>query len=141
MRKFLTLLTIGIGLMAVAPKASSQVTTLLGTSGLALDTITNADATSFKTGKTTGNNTYMLVKFEKLTGTVAGSIVWEGSLDNTTFYTIATVSLTDASLNTGYHFVRGSETLATSQWLYQRVTVTTTGTSTARASCKMLMTN
>ncbi len=137
MKKILLLAAIG----CFALSATSQVSTLTGTSGLALDTITNAEATSFKAGKSTGKNTYMLVKFEKLTGTVAGSITWEGSLDNTTFYTIATTSLTDASVNVGYHFKKESDVLATSQWLYHRVTITTTGTSTARASVKAVQTN
>lgn len=140
MKKIVFLALLAIGLIATQ-QASAQVTSLTGTSGLALDTITNADATSFKTGKVSGKHLYLIVKFTKISGTVAGTVTWEGSLDNTVFAPIAVDTLTDTSANWEYHFAKESTALATSQYLYHRVTVATTGTSSASVSVKILSTN
>lgn len=140
MKKYIMIAVLAFGLLSLQ-SATAQVATLTGTSGLTLDTITNADATSFKTGKVSGNNAYLIVKFTKLTGTVAGSVKWEGSLDNTVFFAIATDTLTDATNNYGHSFRKGAEAQGSAQWLYLRVTVATTGTSTASVSAKALSSN
>ncbi len=130
MKKILLLAGMALLFAAFQP-AAAQVATLTGTSGLAVDTITNADATSFKTGKQVNNQTDVVVKFTKISGTVAGTVVWEVSNDNTNFAVIATDSLTDASKNFAHTFVRGAETQGSAKFKYLRVTVTTTGTSSA----------
>lgn len=136
MKKFIFLLMLGVGLMALQP-VFSQASTLTGTSGLSLDTITNADATSFKTGKTKESQLDVGVKVTKISGTIAGSVKWEVSIDNTTFYTIATDTLTDASNNYAHTFWKNAGGVqGSAKWVYQRVTVTTTGTSVLSASVK-----
>lgn len=129
MKKFI--FTVGLALLFVAFQPAVAQTSLTGTSGLTRDTITNAEGTSFKTGKQINNQTDITVKFTKLTGTVAGTVVWEVSNNNTDFAIIATDNLTDASKNFAHTFVRGAETQGSAKFKFLRVTVTTTGTSTA----------
>lgn len=130
MKRFFSIIAI-TGFLLAAQTSQAQMVTLKGTSGLARDTITNADATSYKVGKTVNSQCDVFVKFTKLTGTVAGTVTWEVSNNNVDFAVIATDNLTDASKNFAHTFVKGTDVQAAAKFIYIRVTVTTTGTSTA----------
>ncbi len=132
MRKFLTILAIAGGLF-IAQTSQAQVQNLKGSNGLTRDSLTNAESASFKVGKSVNSQLDVFVKFTKLTGTVAGTVVWEVSNNNVDFAVIATDNLTDASKNFAHTFVKGAETQGSAKFIYIRVTVSTTGTSTAWA--------
>lgn len=93
----------------------------------ALDTLTNADATSYTT---TVNGPKSEISYQikvlKISGTVAGHIKLHGSIDGADFGSAALDSVTLADASAVYQIRRTSNT---QQKL--RLTVTTTGTSSA----------
>lgn len=119
-------------LSAAAFTASAQVVqvkpvALTTTSyGNALDTVTNAGnkvttpfrVTNYRTGVTAQ------VVVTKISGTVSGSLVFQGSMDGTNWSTIGSASTpTDASANYSFN--------TTAAWYYYRVSYTGTGTMSA----------
>jgi len=91
------------------------------------DTLTNAEAVSQELALTgVKANVSFQVNVIKLTGTVAGTIKVFGSVDGTTYGTTAvtTTNLTDATANYLIAYT-------TNSYKSYRVTVETTGTSTA----------
>jgi len=110
---------------------------------LTLDTVTNA-ATNFLTSpRATGSNNLITVQVDvlKISGTVAGVITLQGSLDGITYKAITlenaqtvlpTITATDA--NNTYHF-----RLSSNPFLFYRVSWTGTGTMAASFGAKMLL--
>lgn len=122
-------------IMAFKP-AEAQVASMIGSNSLTLDTLTNADASTFSTGKTSTTAIYFQVKLTKINGTVAGKISWNASLDNVTFFTVDTTALTNATANYGRAFFKGAATATNVKYPFMQAVVTTTGTSSASVAIK-----
>lgn len=107
----------------VAPK--TLTTTAFGNT---LDTVDNTEqhVTTPADGKTTNWNIGLTaeVVVKKISGTVAGTLVLQGSMDGTEWVTIGSgASVTDASNNYTFN--------TTVKWYYYRISWTGTGTMSA----------
>jgi len=102
--------------------------------GNALDTVDNTEThvtttsegrvATWKTGVTAS------VVVTKISGTVGGTIVLQGSLDGTNWVTVDTTgTITDATANYGFN--------TTERWYYYRVNYTGTGTMSASMKCHL----
>lgn len=125
MKKILFLgLAIG-ALFCAAPNTAKAQVYPMAQSG---DTVTNAET---ETLTLTINNSYHQVTFQyvcvKLSGTVAGTATLQGSLDNTYWIPLDTVTNTNVASQT----FKMAET-AGNQFKYYRVVCTGTGTMAAR---------
>jgi hypothetical protein len=85
MKKLITLILIAFSLSAYAQTASP----FLSSGGLAVDSVTNTEATSVAL-KVTGNYTCASIQYvaTKISGTVAGTAVLQVSNDGTNYTTI-----------------------------------------------------
>lgn len=107
--------------------ANAQVGTLSWSGyGNALDTVTNTGtkyATVTITKPAYGFN--FVLKVTKISGTVGGTISWQGSNNGTDYVTLSTSSPSDASANYTY------SVLANPNYKYYRASWTGTGTMSA----------
>ena len=125
MRKFLFIAVI---VLAASLSSNAQVGTLTWSGfGNTLDTVTNAGTkyAGVTIGATPPKAFNFLIKVTKISGTVGGTISWQGSNNGTDYVTISTSSPSDASANYQY---------SVSGWTpfkYYRVSWTGTGTMSA----------
>lgn len=137
MKKFITLLFVGlVAFLTTSFDASAQVFDLKSVYSITSDTVANTATvylTSPAVSAAPATSTTIWIAVTKLTGTVAGTITLQGSLDGTNFKAVntpdtqtalATITATDAS-NT-YHW-----RLSGSPFKYYRVSWTGAGTMTA----------
>lgn len=118
MKKILFLST--LVLMFSLARGQSAVQTALG----ALDTLTNADTTTYTVTVSGAKSTLAFqTNVTKISGTVAGTIKVYGSLDGTNYITTAVtiVTVTDASVNYGI-------TYTSSPYVKYKVQIITSGT-------------
>lgn len=130
--------------LAVAP-VSGQVYSMLATTGNAADTVNNTSAETL-TKQINGSYGEVTVQLTvtKISGTVAGTAVLQGSLDGTNYTILGYVnaqpadtanSVTNTNITTNvWTWPAGS-----SKYLYYRVTVTGSGTMSARVSAKIMV--
>lgn len=93
-----------LGLFAVT--AQAQVYTMLQATGATVDTVTNA-GTAYIARPVSGAATSIGVQvaIEKVSGTLAGTLTFSGSVDGTNFYTIgSTQTITDTAGTKYYLF-------------------------------------
>lgn len=99
MKKLMAVLLIAV-LAFIAPNANAQSSVLISST----DTLTNADTVNISLPQATGG--YYAVGIQavvsKVSGTVSGSAIIQGSLDGTNWVTIGsdTLTFTDAATNT-----------------------------------------
>lgn len=98
--------------------------------GNALDTVTNTGTkyASVLVGSTATKAFSIVVKVTKISGTVGGTISWQGSNDGTNYFTITTTTPSDASANYGYAIYTPHA------YKYYRVSWTGSGTMSASIS-------
>lgn len=123
MKNILILFLVSFIALAVNAQGTYKGVAQLGTNG-DQDTLTNAATVTYALGVnlTKPGDMSFGVNVTKVSGTVAGIIYYQGSVDNTNFVTVDTDTLTDAT-NT-YH-----STLANWTWPYARISVVGSGTS------------
>lgn len=102
--------------------------------GNALDTVDNTEqhVTTTSEGRVatwkTGVTAFVIAK--KISGTVAGTLVLQGSMDGTEWVTIGTgATVSDASANYGFN--------TTVRYYYYRISWTGTGTMSASMKCQL----
>lgn len=119
--------------IAIAFSAGAQVKSLYGSNGLSRDTVTNTGSETWTTSVGKAKTVGIVVAVTKVSGTVGGTIVVQGSPDGTTYYTIASTSQTptDASANYGWE-------ITDPKWAYYRLLFTGTGTMVASATAKLI---
>ena len=102
MKRFIVVL-MAFSLFLVANQTKAQTLTW-NTYGNTLDTVTNTGVkyATVTIGNTATKAFSIVVKVTKISGTVGGTISWQGSNNGTDFYTISTTSPSDASANYGY---------------------------------------
>jgi len=107
--------------------ANSQATTLSWSGyGNALDTVTNAGTKYASVSVGSPASAFsIVVKVTKISGTVGGTISWQGSNDGTNYATITTTTPSDASANYSYAIYTPAA------YRYYRVSWTGTGTMSA----------
>lgn len=136
MKKFLNLIMVVAGLfiapaIALAQPGTTNPTPKLATTtafGSTIDTVDNTEqhVTTPANGQTYNWNIGFTVEVitKKISGTVAGTLVLQGSMDGTEWITIGSgASVTDASTNYSFNTVI--------RWAYYRVSWTGTGTMSA----------
>jgi len=138
MKKFIFLLAF----VALAFSANAQVVAMKATTGNTSDTVTNT-GTEVLSAQVNGYNKVVTVQvlITRLSGTLAGNVVLQGSLDGTTYTTLTqvaqpsnndTVTLTNVAATSCIYVIEPSK------YLYYRVSVTGSGTMTARISAKIM---
>lgn len=102
--------------------ANAQIA-MTNPNGLALDTATQAAAEGPKLNtKGTFKTVSMVVVTTKISGTIAGTVSWQGSNDGVNYGTISTTALVDASTNYVYKEVDKA-------YVYYKALITQSGTS------------
>lgn len=126
MKKILALIAVILSVtfaQAQTPTANGNPGTMTNPNALALDTASQAAAEGPKvTVKSYQSTVALEIVLTKISGTIAGTVKWQGSLDGTNWFTLQTDTLTDASANWGY-------TEAPKKWLHYKALITQTGTS------------
>lgn len=118
MKKIL-FITISLMLFTV----SYSQTAMTNPNGLALDTGSQAAAEGpILKVKAWVDIVSIQVPVTKISGTIAGTVKWQGSNDGVTYYTVSSDTLTDATNVYGF-------TQAPKAWLYYKALITQTGTS------------
>lgn len=107
----------------VTVTSQAQTVAMVNPNALALDTATQAAAE----GPTLIVNNYqasmsIVLPVTKISGTIAGTVSWQGSNDGVSYWTITTTALTDATNVYGY-----SET--PKKFKYYKALITQSGTS------------
>ena len=115
--------------------AQAQVSDMVSSDNFTTDTVTNT-GTAYLSLKLTGYYTVSIqVNVTKISGTLGGTIVLQGSLDGTNYVTIpSSSSLTVTNVaSQGYLW-----TYSNSPYLYYRVLATGTGTMSGIISAKIM---
>lgn len=118
------LLTV-LGTVSYGQLPSPNPAAMINPNGLALDTASQAAAEGPKTVAIKGTvKTFSIVlKTTKISGTIAGTVAWQGSNDGISFSTIGSATaLVDASTNYQYKEIDKG-------FLYYKALITQTGTS------------
>lgn len=135
---FLSLITVvALSAATLAPtsKATAQVSSMVSEYSLTSDTITNT-GTAYLYAKVNGYyGVSIQITVTKISGTVAGTTVLQGSLDGTNWNTITTEdTLTHTNVSSqGYLW-----TFVNSPYLYYRVYSTGSGTMSALITAKIM---
>lgn len=119
-------------LVSLAFVGQAQVKTMLGSNGLARDTVSNTGTETWTVFAPNPAKTVAIqIAVTKISGTVAGTVVVRGSIDGTTYHTIANTSQSpaDASANYGWEFTD-------SKWRYYQILYTGASTMSASATAK-----
>lgn len=127
MKKIISILL--ICLVCAGTVSAQSATALTWSNGLALDTVDNTEThyAGFQAySPVTGVS--LVVKVLKISGTVGGTISWQGSNDGTVYATITTSTASDGSANYSYAVSDGAP------YKYYRVSWTGTGTMSASVS-------
>lgn len=117
MKKFTVLLF--AGLFAFMANSNAQ---LLKTTRPVKDTCVNTDNTTINLGAIPGEAVAFHLTAAKVSGTVAGNAIFEGSVDGTNYVTLQTTALTDVAVNTITY------TPTALSFSFYRIRVTTSGT-------------
>lgn len=119
-----------IAIICLSFTAKAQVTTLTWSGyGNTLDTVTNTGTKYASFSSLNASRALsIVVKVTKISGTVGGTISWQGSNDGTNYVTITTSSPSDASANYTYAIYTPAA------YRYYRVSWTGTGTMSASIS-------
>lgn len=126
MKKLIGLLL--LSMLFFVPKSHAQVSVMKNPNGVAIDTVTNTTSEGPKAYTPGTQKTVSIVlSTTKISGTIAGSVNWQGSHDGVIWNTISTTALVDASTVYGY-----KET--DKAWLYYRALIAPTGTSSVSYS-------
>lgn len=124
MKKTLSILLVSFGLM-LCMNSNAQVVTMTGSG----DTITNTETEYIYYKAATNYVVSVQVQVTKLSGTVAGTVILEGSIDGTNYTTIReadTLTMTNTT-SQGYLW-----TFSPSPYVYYRIKGTGSGTMAAR---------
>jgi len=140
MKKLLFILALFVGTSVMAQSTyptinSNKLSNLLSYVGHAVtDTITNATA-EYQYGTVTGTNTAITVSalLTKGTGTPAGTLYFQGSLDATNWKTIASDTMTDTATQSLIY------NQAPTYYTYYRVYVAASGTQSTYLNTKVLV--
>lgn len=127
MKKLIFLL---MAVLALSAARSQSVTTLTWSGyGNTLDTVTNT-GTKYAgfTNSRPASAVSIFLKVTKISGTVGGTISWQGSHDGTNYVSISTTSASDATANYQYNVV------GQPPFKYYRASWTGTGTMSASVS-------
>jgi hypothetical protein len=134
-----------VAVLMVAPQAKSQALyNLLSTYSLTSDTTVNAGTSVLSTGLvgTSAGTATVVINITKISGTVAGTITLQGSLDNSNWIAltdatavpaIATKTATDVASQSFMWRVTGNPVR------YYRVSWTGTGTMSARFNAQAII--
>lgn len=129
---FCTALMFGLAACALTTKAQTAMT---NPNGVAIDTVTNSTAEGpilqVKGYKTTVS---MVLLITKISGTIAGSVYWQGSNDGTTYSTIGSDTLTDAT--NSYQYDESPK-----RYLYYKALISPSGTSSLSYSSTLYTTS
>lgn len=122
MKKFILAAILLIGSIVAHAQTATQA--MVNNNGLALDTASQAAAEGPKTLAVKGEAVAFSIVLvtTKISGTIAGTVAWQGSNDGVNFATISTTALTDASTNYQYKETEKG-------FLYYKALITQTGTS------------
>ena len=128
MKKFIVIMT---ALLMFSFASQAQTLTWSGY-GNTLDTVTNAGSRSATavTVSAPAKAFSMQVAVTKISGTVGGTVKWQGSNNGTDWYTISTDTMTDASAVYAYSIATAAP------FNYYRALVTGTGTMSASVKGK-----
>lgn len=114
---FVVLLFVALGTITKAQSA------MVNPNALALDTASQAAAEGPKSFiKGSFKTVSIVLVTTKISGTIAGTVSWQGSNDGINYATISTTSLVDASTNYNYKEVDKA-------YVYYKALITQTGTS------------
>ncbi len=142
MKKFLSIILIaGLAFGFSAEIKAQQVMTQTGTSGASKTTHTNADTSYHKLDLAGSVNNYhhitIAVAGTKTSGTVGGTALLQGSLDNSRWFTVTdTANVGSQSLTDGDNNLVWK--LSGSAFRYYRVRIYTTGTQVSSYVCRLL---
>ncbi len=118
----------------VTPQEGKAQVAMTNPNALALDTATQAAAEGpVLAVKSSKKIVTIVLKTTKISGTIAGTVQWQGSLDGTNYATIDSISLTDASTNYTKKFTDNG-------YLYYKALITQTGTSSLSYAAKLFAT-
>ena len=119
MKKLLLIASFCIGTYA----ANAQAVAMVNPNALALDTATQAAAEGPKLKVAVPAKTVSIVVVTtKISGTIAGTVAWQGSNDGVNYGTISTTALADAS---GQYVYKETD----KGYFYYKALITQTGTS------------
>lgn len=98
MKKIISILLLGLAIMIAAPAESTAQQAAKGYMG-ALDTLTDAESVTQTLTPTSGYKGHIqfVVNITKISGTVAGTIKYYGTINGTVYELIETDNLTDSS--------------------------------------------
>lgn len=127
--KKIFLIIVSLSLMAFTKsEAQSVLSKMTNPNGASIDTATNATAEGPVLKVAGYQSTLSIVlAVTKISGTVGGSVQWQGSNDGVNYGTISSTTITDGSVNYVY-----SET--PKRYLYYKANVAGTGTMSASYS-------
>jgi hypothetical protein len=126
-KKLILLSLLFIGSLTIATDVEAQ-TVMTNPNGLAIDTAVDATAEGATLQVKGFQSTLSIVTgLNKLTGTISGSILWQGSNDGTKWATLSSDTLTNAT-----NVYKYSE--APKKYLYYKATIAGSGTGTASYS-------
>lgn len=122
--KIASILICAVALSVISPDQAKAQVALRTPNGLGLDTCSQAAAEAGKTLIVSGTcNTFTIVlKTLKISGTIAGTVSWQGSNDGVNYAALSSTALVDLSTNYFYKEVDKG-------YLYYRALITQTGTS------------
>ena len=104
------------------------------------DTITDTGTATLATGGfSVGSNLTIVVTATQLTGTSAGSAVFQGSLDGVTYATISTAAVDSMTITNGATFTWNTKKVDSDGYKYYRALFTGTGTSSTKVTGKYLI--
>lgn len=122
------------GMIAKAQVIPPNPNSMVNPNGFALDTGSQAAAEGPSLIVKGPKKTISIVlKTIKISGTIAGTVSWQGSEDGVTWYTISTTALVDLSTIYGYKEVDKG-------FYYYKALITQTGTSSLSYSAKIYTT-
>lgn len=122
MKKIIFSLILLVGFMVSTQSIQAQIT-MANPNGYDIDTVTNSTAEGPALQVKSYQSTYaMVIPITKISGTITGSIKWQGSTDGSNFFTVSSDTLLNASNVYGY-----SE--SPKKWSFYRALISPTGTS------------
>lgn len=119
--------------LSLAFAGQAQIKSMLGSNSLARDTVTNTGTETWSASVPKVKTLGIIISVTKISGTVAGTIVVQGSVDNSTFSTIASSSQSPSDASATYNWE-----FTDPKWRYYRLLYTGSGTMVASAVAKLI---